>query len=283
MEYNIHKEELQNDLLVETLQALEGCYRQLGAELYVVGAAARDIALRLLDVSNAPRRTMDLDVAVMLKDWSQYERLAEILQQNHFEKAQEKQRFIYRGNEGQIRFEVDIVPFGAIAEGDQVAWPPEGSPVMSVRCFEDVMRVADKVTVDGIFAFRLASLSGQFLIKLDTWGDRRMRTKKDAADMAFLLQNVYIAYALANDDLPPAVDTNAEQFDVIVAGAEWMAADLRGMLTDEHRRFYATMLQGELEKEEESLLLNDLLDVSGSRNYMLYRRAFNRMAQILEV
>ena len=283
MEYNIHKEELQNDLLVETLQALEGCYRQLDAELYVVGAAARDIALRLLEVSNAPRRTMDLDVAVMLKEWSQYERLAGILQQNHFEKAQEKQRFIYRGNEGQIRFEVDIVPFGAIAEGDQVAWPPEGSPVMSVRCFEDVMRVADKVSVDGLFAFRLASLSGQFLIKLDTWGDRRMRTKKDATDMAFLLQNVYVAYALANDGLPPEVDINAEQFDVIVAGAEWMAADLRGMLTDEHRRFYATMLQGELDKNEESPLLNDLLDVSDSRNYMLYRRALNRMAQILGV
>ena len=164
-----------------------------------------------------------------------------------------------------------------------MAWPPEGSPVMSVRCFEDVMRAADKVTVDGIFAFRLASLSGQFLIKLDTWGDRRMRTKKDAADMAFLLQNVYVAYALANDGLPAEVDINAEQFDVIVAGAEWMAADLRGMLTDEHRRFYATMLQGELDKEEESPLLNDLLDVSDNRNYMLYRRAFNRMAQILEI
>ena len=114
MEYNIHKEELQNDLLAETLQALEGCYRQLDAEVYVVGAAARDIVLRLLDVSNAPRRTMDLDVAVMLKDWSQYERLAEILQQNHFEKAREKQRFIYKGRDGRIRFDVDIVPFGAI-------------------------------------------------------------------------------------------------------------------------------------------------------------------------
>ena len=50
-----------------------------------------------------------------------------------------------------------------------------------------------------------------------------------------------------------------------------------------HRRFYATMLHGELDKEEESPLLNDLLDVSDSRNYMLYRRAFNRMAQILEL
>ena len=283
MEYTIHTEDLQNDLLVETLQALVNCYRQLGAEVFVVGAAARDIALRLLDVTNAPRRTMDLDVAVMLKEWNQYERLTSILLQNHFEKAREKQRFYYLGNNGQIRFEVDIVPFGTIAEDDQVAWPPQGSPVMSVRCFEDVMRTANKVTVDEVFSFRLASLSGQFLIKLDTWSDRRLKTKKDAADMAFLLQNVYVAYALAHDGLPPEVDTNAEQFDVIVAGAEWMAADLKKMLSDEHRHFYAEMLRGELAKNEESPLLNDLLDVSDSRNYKLYLRAFDRMAQILEI
>ena len=283
MEYTIHTEDLQNDLLVETLQALVNCYRQLGAEVFVVGAAARDIALRLLDVTNAPRRTMDLDVAVMLKEWNQYERLTSILLQNHFEKAREKQRFYYLGNNGQIRFEVDIVPFGTIAEDDQVAWPPQGSPVMSVRCFEDVMRTANKVTVDEVFSFRLASLSGQFLIKLDTWSDRRLKTKKDAADMAFLLQNVYVAYALAHDGLPPEVDTNAEQFDVIVAGAEWMAADLKKMLSDEHRHFYAEMLRGELTKNEESPLLNDLLDVSDSRNYKLYLRAFDRMAQILEI
>lgn len=282
MEYTIHKEDLQNDLMAETLQVLAGCYRQLGAEVFVVGAAARDIALRLLDVTNAPRRTMDLDVAVMLQEWNQYERLTSILLQNHFEKAREKQRFYYLGSNGRIRFEVDIVPFGAIAEEDQVAWPPEGSPVMSVRCFEDVMRAADKVTVDGAFAFRLASLSGQFLIKLDTWNDRRMKTKKDAADMAFLLQNVYVAYALAHDGLPPEVDTNTEQFDVIVAGAEWMAADLKKILSDEHRHFYAEMLRGELAKNEESPLLNDLLDVSDSRNYKLYLRAFERMAQILK-
>ena len=207
---------------------------------------------------------------------------AGILLQNHFEKAREKQRFYYLGKDGRIRFEVDIVPFGAIAEDDKVAWPPEGSPVMSVRCTKDVMRVADKVTVDGEFAFRLASLSGQFLIKLDTWADRRMKTKKDAADMAFLLQNVYVAYALKSDGLPPEVDINAEQFDVIVAGAEWMASDLRKMLTDEHRHFYTSMLRSELDKNEESPLLNDLLDISDSRYYYLYRRAIGRMAQILE-
>lgn len=282
MEYSIHKEELQNDLLAETLQALASCYHKIGAEVYVVGAAARDIALRLLEVTNTPRRTMDLDVAVLLQDWSQYERLTDILLQSHFEKAQEKQRFIYMGSDGRTRFEVDIIPFGVIAEDDMVAWPPEGSPVMSVRCIEDVMRAADKVTVDVDFDFRLASLSGQFLIKLDTWIDRRMKTKKDAADMAFLLHNSYVAYAMKCDGLPPEVDINAEQFDVTVAGAEWMASDLKKMLTDEHRRFYTSMLKDELDKNEESPLLNDLMDVSDSRHYHLYRRAIERMAQILE-
>ena len=282
MEYSIHKEDLQNDLLAETLWALDGCYRQLGAEVYVVGAVARDIALRLLDVTSTPRRTMDLDVAVLLQDWNQYERLTGILLQNHFEKAREMQRFYYLGSDERIRSEVDIVPFGAIEEDNKVAWPPEGSPVMSVHCIKDVMQVADKVTVDGEFAFRLASLSGQFLIKLDTWADRRMKTKKDAADMAFFLQNVYVAYALKCDGLPPEVDINAEQFDVIVAGAEWMASDLRKVLTDEHRHYYISMLRSELDKHEESPLLNDLLDVSDSRHYYLYRRAIGRITQILE-
>ena len=185
------------------------------------------------------------------------------------------------GPQEKNRYEVDIVPFGEVEHDGMIAWPPEGSPVMSVRCFSEVMNHADRVTVEGEFSFRLASLSGQFLVKLDTWSDRRMKTKKDAADMAFLLQNIYVAYALAHDGLPPEVDINAEQFDVIVAGAEWMAADLKRMLNDEHRSFYSAMLREELAKNEESSLLNDLLDVSDSRNYAIFRRALTRISQIL--
>ena len=282
MEYSIHKEELQNDLLVETLQVVDSCYRQLGAEVYVVGAAARDIALRLMGVTDTPRRTMDLDVAVLLQDWRQYERLKGILLQNHFEKAREKQRFYYLGKDGRIRFEVDIVPFGAIAEDDKVAWPPEGSPVMSVRCFSEVMSHADRVSVGDEFSFRIASLSGQFLLKLDTWSDRHFNTRKDASDMVFILKNVYVAYALTRDGLPQEVDVEATTFDVAVAGAEWIAADLRTILSHRNRQYYAAMLQEEVDKEDESPLLNDLLDVSDSRNYAIFRRALTRMSQILK-
>ena len=282
MNYKIRKDDLQNDLLAETLQALYHCYNQLQLPLYVVGASARDIALRLLKVGNAPRRTLDLDVAVALQNWKQYEELSHILLQNHFIKAQEKQRFYYLGVDGRNRFEVDIVPFGSIAEKEQVAWPPEGSPVMSVRCFEEVMRHADNVQVDDNYTFKIASLSGQFLIKLDTWQDRHLRTKKDATDMVFILQNIYVAYALSHDAIPAEIDIDAEHFDVVVAGAEWIASELKNILSDEHKDYYAQLLESELSKNEDSPLLNDMLDVSDSRNYSLFRRAMARMVQILK-
>lgn len=281
MDYKITKERLQNDLLADTLRALSECYSFIGSEVYVVGAASRDIALRLLNVDDLPRRTFDLDVAVALSDWSQYERLSFFMLQHHFIKAKEKQRFYYQGENGENRYEIDVVPFGEIEENGMIAWPPEGSPVMSVRCFSEVMNCSDKVTVDNTFSFRLASLSGQFLLKLDAWGDRRLNTKKDVSDIVYILQNVYMAYALSREGLPQEIDVEATTFDVVVAGAEWIASDLRLILSNDNRHFYADMLQLQVSKEETSELLNDMLDVSDSRNYALFRRALTRMSQIL--
>ena len=281
MEYNITEKTLPNRLLVDTLRALADSYAEIGSELYVVGATARDIALRLLNIDGQVRGTLDLDVAVSLEHWEQFEQLSEILLQHHFVKAPEQQRFRYIGEDGNNSYTVDIVPFGKIAVEEQVAWPPEGTPVMSVRCFNDVMLAADKVIVSNDFSFRIASLSGQFLIKLDTWQDRHPRTKKDADDMVYILQNVYVAYALSRSSLPDEIDIDAEQFDLAVAGAEWMASDLKQILTIPHRQYYARMLKEEVEKEVDSKLLNDMLDVSDIRHYRTYRRALLRMSQIL--
>lgn len=132
MRYLINRRDLQNELLVEILQTLSDCYSMMDAELYVVGATARDVMLRLLKVSVLPRRTLDVDVAIALKDWSQYDRLTELMLQCNFVKAKENQRFFYCGESNQYRYEVDVVPFGELAVNEMIAWPPEGSPVMSV-------------------------------------------------------------------------------------------------------------------------------------------------------
>ena len=281
MDYRIKKQDIGGSLLVEMLQTLSDCYAQLDLAVYVVGAVARDLTLRLLNITDLPRRTMDLDVAVALSDWSQYERLTQLLLDHRFSKAKEKQRFYYQGESGSYRYEVDVVPFGVIAESEEVAWPPEGSPVMSVRCFQEVMNHADRIFVDDLFSFYIPSLSGQFLIKYDAWSDRHTVTSKDASDMVFILQHVYVAYALSRECLPEEIDLDASRFDMVVAGAEWIASDLKKILTGEHKRYYAQQLEQELGKEEESDLLNDMLDVSDSQNYALFRRALSRMKSIL--
>ena len=281
MEFAITKADLKNPLLAETLHSLAECYAALNMELYVVGAVARDLALRLLKINDPYRGTMDLDAAVLLADWEQYQQLTEILLNHRFLKATEKQRFYYASTTGNYRYMVDIVPFGTIAHQELLAWPPDGHPVMSVRCFEDVMSHADTVTVDNTFSFHLASLSGQFLIKLDAWLDRHTLTKKDASDMVHILRNVYMAYALSRQALPPEINIEVGEFDIVVAGAEWIASDLCFILSKQHRRFYATMLQNEVYQAENSELINDLLDASDTRQYTVFRQAINRMSQIL--
>ena len=99
--------------------------------------------------------------------------------------------------------------------------------------------------------------------------------------MVYILQNAYAAYALTSKGLPSEVDVEVTTFDVTVAGAEWIASDLRNILSTDNRRYYAEMLQDEVGKEESSPLLNDLLDVSDGRNYALFRRALSRMSKIL--
>ena len=130
MEYKITRDTLQNNLLYDTLEALSKVMNDLQLDVYVVGALARDIAMEILEMPPSRRRTSDLDVAIALKDWSQFELLSENLLKNNFVKGKPKQRFYYKGVDGKNDYEIDIVPFGELEEDEKVAWPPEGNPEM---------------------------------------------------------------------------------------------------------------------------------------------------------
>ena len=134
MEYRITKEELGNDLLFSTLIALEKCMAVHGLPLYVVGARARDIAMRLMKAEEPKRRTEDLDVAIAVEDWAAFDGICQTLQKYHFKRHKHTHKFFYQGNNGELDFEVDVVPFGGLAVDEKIAWPPEGNPVMSVKC-----------------------------------------------------------------------------------------------------------------------------------------------------
>ena len=276
MEYNITRDTLQNNLLYDTLKALSKV-------MYVVGALARDIAMEILKMPPSPRRTADLDVAIALKDWSQFELLKEQLLKNNFVKGKPKQRFYYKGEDGNNDYEIDIVPFGELETDEKVAWPPEGNPEMSVKCFKDVMNIADTVVIDDTIIVKMAPLSGQFLIKFDTWIDRHLLTDKDAADMLYIMDNFYLAYVSFKQPVPDEVQETSERFDLLNGGARWIACEMREFLTNEHLQFYTNQLQEQIELDENSPLIRTMSNkYSASDSHMIVRNALIGMVEVLK-
>lgn len=283
MEYNITRDTLQNNLLYDTLKALSKVMYDLQLDVYVVGALARDIAMEILKMPPSPRRTADLDVAIALKDWSQFELLKEQLLKNNFVKGKPKQRFYYKGEDGNNDYEIDIVPFGELETDEKVAWPPEGNPEMSVKCFKDVMNIADTVVIDDTIIVKMAPLSGQFLIKFDTWIDRHMLTDKDAADMLYIMDNFYLAYVSFKQPVPDEVQETSERFDLLNGGARWIACEMREFLTNEHLQFYTNQLQEQIEQDENSPLIRTMSNkYSASDSHMIVRNALIGMVEVLK-
>lgn len=282
MKNSLAKEELKNDLLYDTLKALSSSLQSLNIPFYVVGATARDVMMKLLGEDEVRRRTNDLDVAIALQDWSDFDRVKEKLEQNHFKKVEDKQKFIYKGEANDNDFEVDVVPFGNIAVNEQICWPPEGNPVMSVRSFDDVMAHSMDVSVGDEITFKIAPLYGQFLIKFDTWIDRHAKTDKDAVDMFYFL-NSYFNVKVMNDSVPPdeiyANDDDKELTHEVLS-ARWLAYDISKILSTEHLVYYIEIIEEELKKEENSLLLYHFMNNISEDKEDRYELCFDIWSEI---
>ena len=283
MEFKLRREQLQNDLLYDALSTLNRVMSDLQLEVFVVGALARDIAMEILNMPPSPRRTADLDVAIALKDWSQFELLKEHLLKNHFSKGGPKQRFYYEGKDGYNDYEIDIVPFGELEADEKVAWPPEGNPEMSVKCFKDVMNIADTVIIDDTISVKMAPLSGQFLIMFDTWLDRHLLTDKDASDMLYIMDNFYLAYVSFKQPVPDDVEEGSEDFDLLTGGAKWIACEMREFLSQEHLQFYIEQLQEQINLDENSPLLRAMSSkYPASKGHMVLRNTLMGMVNVLQ-
>jgi hypothetical protein bacD2_22162 len=263
MAYKLTKEGLGNDLLFSTLQALKKCMSEYNLFLYVVGATARDITMKILNEVEPKRRTIDLDVAIAIEHWDDFDKICRTLEANHFVRVGNTQKFIYKGEEDNIEYEVDIVPFGGIAVDEQICWPPEGNPVMSVKCLEDVMKQAVDIEIDNALHFKIAPLCGQFLIKLDAWNDRHQATSKDADDMFYIVSNYFDAQLLGNSVTPPDCVELSEDKSTIVYGSQWLGYDVSQMLSTEHLLFYIELLKGETADVEHSELIYHLMRAYG--------------------
>ena len=253
MSLNISSEKIDNPLLVELLRQLNRSFSKIGSDFFVIGATARDIILRVLANTSARRKTEDLDIAIAVTDWDKYNEICQALIDDGFEKSTHKAQLFYFGD-----YEVDIVPFGTVAkDDDNIYWPPEETIAMSVKGFDEVLSEAITVSIDNEFEIRIASLHGLFLLKLNAWLDRNISDNRDAEDMWYIVDNYY----LANEGrgIHPEV-YELDGFDLNVGGAYWMAHDIADLLSREQIAYYADVLRNEIEREEDSRLVVQILE-----------------------
>ena len=273
MDLTISSEKIGNPLLIELLRKLTDSFGRMDREFYVIGATARDIIVQQLLDTASTRRTKDLDIAIAIPDWDAFEQITERLIADGFKKSNDMyQRFYYGA------YEVDIVPYGVVAKEDEnIYWPPEEVVAMSVKGFDEVLPEAITVSIDDEFKVKIASLHGLFLLKLNAWLDRNAKTSKDAEDMSFILSN----YFMANLDREIHQEVyDWENFDEYIVGGYWLAHDLVTLLNVNQLNYYKEVIEGELAKQEESRLINQMIENSYSLKYETVRETWQVIADV---
>lgn len=221
-------------ITVEILREVAVAANAEGIDHMLVGATARDVLLTHVFGLEVRRATYDIDFAVAVKDWDQFEALRTgLLARKTFkEGGRAKQRLYYRGEQGEYDYHIDLVPFGAISKGsNEIAWPPDLKTIMNVAGYEDVLAAAEPVEFSPGFVQRVVSIAGLAILKIVAWSDRGRDNPKDAQDLIFIMDS----YASAgNFDRVYEVDgvIEAGDHDPDLAGVYLLGLDIQRMASE---------------------------------------------------
>lgn len=244
-------------------------------DFYIVGATARDILLTNLYGLIPERKTMDIDIAIAISNWEEFEIIErELPQREYFEKdSYQKQRFIYKG------YAIDVIPFGKIAQKDgNIYWPPDGVIAMSVSGFPEIAAATISVSIDNEFDIKVSSLSGFFLLKLIAWKDRHLYSSKDAYDIALiLLHYLEINEQRAYEEHYDLYEV--EPFDQVEASGRLIARDVKALIgyNKDTMTYLIKILEKEITLAQESPLVNQLVKTSKRLNPMQVLRILTSM------
>lgn len=180
--------EATDDLVIEILKIVVPVLETVGIDYFIVGAFAWDLGMKAKGFDQSPpRKTKDIDLAVMVGTLSDYDALKKkIAALPDFEPDEkEPYRFIFKG-----AYEVDFLPFGEIKN-------EKGQVILTKTCvldmpgFQEVEPWTVHIETKEGIRLRVSSLAGVVLLKLYAWEDRPVR-EKDIQDIDYILKNFYL-------------------------------------------------------------------------------------------
>ena len=173
-----------------TLKIVNEVTSDLDIPYLIIGATARDMVLHYGYNTPVRRATTDIDFAFQVESWEHFSTVKERLIKSGFTSTHTQHRLISPYN-----ISIDIVPFGGVEQVNaNIAWPPNGEIVMSVRGFLEAIDNAQLVVIskDPDVHCPVVSPEGLMLLKLISWNERpRELRRKDANDIHYLLTTYY--------------------------------------------------------------------------------------------
>ncbi|PRY22292.1 putative nucleotidyltransferase [Spirosoma oryzae] len=184
--YSISLTERQRQQYKPIFDAIEQACDEVGIEFFLVGAVARDITMAIHGLES-PRVTRDLDIAVLIPEPTDYDRLKEkLLEKGQFAEVRNMPFTLkYAGDTV-----VDLLPFGGLEmDGQVLVNRGEAVAKLAVTGFAEVYEHGTQhVMLDEEFTFRVCDLPGMVVLKLIAYDDNFERVK-DLTDIAFILKN----------------------------------------------------------------------------------------------
>ncbi len=180
-----------NPLVLLVMREVDRVAKELGVAYFVAGAMARDILLTNVFGIAAERATRDIDFAVAVENWPQFEDIKKLLTAGGMFEAAPKaaQRLYYKAQPNSQGTPLDIIPFRGVEQSQNtISWPPEMAVIMNVAGYEDALSAALLVEVEPGFSVHVVSLPGLTLLKLFAWADRGAENPKDALDLVTLFR-----------------------------------------------------------------------------------------------
>lgn len=223
-------------------------------DFFVVGATARDIILNTVYGIRVHRATNDIDFAIRISSWDQFNSISEDLVRKGFEKTNIIHRFKFNN------FPVDFVPFGAIAnDKTTITWPDKNEKEMSVLGFSEVYENIElvKINENPETIIKFASVEGLTILKLVSWTENPSRSQKDSDDL-LLIMKTYIDAGNLERLMDEHSDLVSETFDYQIAGARLLGRDVTKIAKKETKDFILKIFNDEIDNRTLTILAKEM-------------------------
>jgi predicted nucleotidyltransferase len=211
--------------LLTLIRSLDAVMNELAIPYFVIGATARDILVEHVHGLETTRATRDIDFAVAISSWDDYQRLkTRLTATGEFALTANAHRLMFGKEEG--AYPLDLVPFDGVEHDGKITWPPNGEFVMNVAGYGDAYASALDVEIEPNFQIKIVSLPAMAILKVLAWNDRPDRDKH-ASDVLLILRSYCQAGQfdrLYGEELDLL---ERYEYDIELAGAALLALDAK--------------------------------------------------------